>query len=348
MNNLRVLVLIFILCTGLFVMTGERYYTEGFKFNRRKLSFHSKFSKILQKARKSQKRAIEKATRSMRHLKQRRKYPRRPSSSKPSRRTKSSNNKNDLSGNFSAAKLNSQFDLKTQDPNNVARSVDQTQKKVEKKQSSGVRQINAHSDSRTNQINHNVKENYRQSIGGGGGGAKTVKKFAKKAFKSTTKFARKSWKSTTKFAKKTWKSGTKAVGKSFKKVGKSAKKFFCFSGDTPIKLSVGITVSMKDIKLGDVLINGETVDATMRIKSNIHDPFYRIYSREIGDYIYVTGSHYVQNNLDEYIHVRDFDRAERLETVDDTLYCLVTSEHTIPVGEYTFSDWETDQFEEID
>lgn len=261
----------------------------------------------------------------------------------------------DFSGDFSAKKLNSQFDLKTQDQEKVGQSVDKTQKKLDRKQKQGVNKINAHSDKNTNKINNN-DPNYKHSMGEdpplpGGDAAKA----AKKVWKTTTKFASKSWKQSSKFASKSWKSTTKfasksvkQVGKAFKKTGKSVKKFFCFSGDTPIKLLSGATVLLKNIELGDVLINGETVDATMKIKSSIEDPFYRIYSEDISGYIYVTGSHYIQSEEDVYIHVRDFVKAEKLDTVDDILYCLVTSDNTIPVGEYTFSDWETDQFEEID
>ena len=98
-------------------------------------------------------------------------------------------------------------------------------------------------------------------------------------------------------------------------------------------------VLLKDIDLDDVLVNGAIVIATLRIRSNINDPFYQIYSKELSNYIYVTGSHYIKNN-GKFIHVRDFDQAKQLDTVDDVLYCLVTSDHTIPVGEITFWDWE--------
>ena len=40
----------------------------------------------------------------------------------------------------------------------------------------------------------------------------------------------------------------------------------CFSPETLIKLQNGDEVAMKDLKLGDVLINGSVVKATMKIK----------------------------------------------------------------------------------
>lgn len=119
----------------------------------------------------------------------------------------------------------------------------------------------------------------------------------------------------------------------------AAARFFCFSGNTPIKLVDGKTVLLKHIKLEDTLINGTIVRATMQIKSSKEDPFYKIYSEELGEDVFVTGSHHIKCG-DKYIPVREFEKAEKLDTVDDVLYCLVTSDHTIPVGEFTFWDWE--------
>ena len=136
------------------------------------------------------------------------------------------------------------------------------------------------------------------------------------------------------------KSGGNAVGGAMKDAGN----WICFSGDTPIKLSDGRMVLLKEIDLDDVLVNGSTVVATLRIRSNTDDPFYQIYSKELSNYIYVTGSHYIKND-DKFIHVREFNEAKKLDTVDDILYCLVTSDHTIPIGEYTFWDWEDNLIE---
>jgi len=52
---------------------------------------------------------------------------------------------------------------------------------------------------------------------------------------------------------------------------------------------------MKDVKIGDVLINESKVRATMQIQTSQDDPFYRIYSEDIQDYIYVTGSHHIKD-----------------------------------------------------
>ena len=90
---------------------------------------------------------------------------------------------------------------------------------------------------------------------------------------------------------------------------------------------------MKNLKLGDVLVNGSVVKATMQIR-NEDDPYYKL----PGD-IFVTGSHYIQNG-DSFVHVRNFEHANLTERVDTIVSCLITSDHKIPIGEFTFWDWE--------
>jgi hypothetical protein len=164
------------------------------------------------------------------------------------------------------------------------------------------------------------------------------------------------------------KKGVRVVGRGLKKVGRGAKKFFkkrragfrrikrvfrrpkirrpririrrprfsrrrwCFAPETPIQLENGKTVMIKNLKLGDTLINGSVVEAVMRIK-NYNDPYYKI-----GD-IHVTGSHYVKYGT-KYVQVKNLPTAERTEKIDDVLSCLVTNDHKIPVGKEMFWDWE--------
>ena len=106
----------------------------------------------------------------------------------------------------------------------------------------------------------------------------------------------------------------------------------CFSPETEVQLKNGTTRQMKNLELGDVLINGSIVEATMKIK-NQSDPYYKI-----GD-IHVTGSHYVKDG-NVYKQVRNFSKAEPTDKVDKVVCCLVTSDHKIPVGDFMFWDWE--------
>jgi hypothetical protein len=186
------------------------------------------------------------------------------------------------------------------------------------------------------------------------GGAKFAKSAAKNAFKST----KRNFKDLTsgnpkKMAKAAFRQITdpfgirkkvikkvvpKKVRRAVSKAAKSVGKFFCFSPNTQVRLKSGELVHMKDLKLGDVLVGGVIVDATMQIR-NESDPYYKIYSKELNDYIYVTGRHYIKHG-EKYVQVKDFPNAEPTDNIDGILNCLVTSDHTIPVGEYTFWDWE--------
>ena len=83
----------------------------------------------------------------------------------------------------------------------------------------------------------------------------------------------------------------------------------------------------------------------MKIKGN--ETMYKIYSKKLKDYIYVTGSHHIleninndKYNLDNYIFVKEYKDAVQTNITNDLYYCLVTDKHIIPIGEYIFWDWE--------
>jgi len=128
-------------------------------------------------------------------------------------------------------------------------------------------------------------------------------------------------------------------------------KTLCFKGTTPITLNSGKQVSIKDINLGDTLINGSSVIGTLKLKGDKSNPYYKLWSRDLEDYIYVTGEHRILNNegddiiklddiFENYIKVSSHNKAEKTHTHDAELYCLITSDHRIQIGEYTFWDWE--------
>jgi hypothetical protein len=95
---------------------------------------------------------------------------------------------------------------------------------------------------------------------------------------------------------------------------------------------------LKNVKLGDVLINGSIVNATMQIR-NEDDPYYKIYSKNLTADILVTGSHYIQCS-DRFIRVSKFEGSVLTQKVDTVVNCIITSDHKVPIGEYTFWDWE--------
>ena len=179
--------------------------------------------------------------------------------------------------------------------------------------------------------------NMLNPVKGIGKAGKAIGKGVKKGAQAIDRGGRKAVKAIGRSAKKTG----RAISRSTKKTGRALKKAFkvkkirirCFSPETPIKLQNGETVLMKNLKLGDILINGSVVDAVMKIR-NENDPYYKLPGN-----IIVTGSHYIRYG-GKYIHVKNVPEAKPTGKVDPVVYCLVTSDHKITVGEYTFWDWE--------
>lgn len=120
----------------------------------------------------------------------------------------------------------------------------------------------------------------------------------------------------------------------------------CFHPDTIIKTIDGKTYKMSELPLNIVLKNGAIVQSVMKISNVKQNGKYRekLYCMEgeDGNIIYVTGSHLVKSE-GTFIPVNKLDEGalEALITTDE-LSCLITSDHTIPIGDWIFHDWEDD------
>lgn len=126
-------------------------------------------------------------------------------------------------------------------------------------------------------------------------------------------------------------------------------KALCFHPDTKLQLKSGEILSMKDIPLNSVLKNDTRVCATMQISNldengAIVEKMYRVKrkSDSVGvDDILVSGSHLIYDpNTKQFVHVKNLPSSELSEVDCDVLSCLITSNHTIPIGEWIFHDWE--------
>jgi len=115
----------------------------------------------------------------------------------------------------------------------------------------------------------------------------------------------------------------------------------CFSPDTMLTLKGGHRVHIKNINLNSVLENGSVVVATMRISNTRNEAYYKFGPDDgLVDPIYVTGEHYVQYK-DKFIQVKYHPRAEFIyNKIDEVFNCLITDNHLIKIGGYTFWDWE--------
>jgi hypothetical protein len=125
-------------------------------------------------------------------------------------------------------------------------------------------------------------------------------------------------------------------------------RFVCFHPDTNVELMDGSFKKMKNINLGEQLKNGSIVQATLNINGNKNNnstnsnTYYKIYSEQYKDFIYVTGSHLIKHPKNgEFINVCNYEKSiqcPQLKT--ETMSCLITDDHLIKLGEFTFWDWE--------
>lgn len=127
-------------------------------------------------------------------------------------------------------------------------------------------------------------------------------------------------------------------------------RFLCFDPETKIRLADDSLVAMKDVPLNAVLKTGTIVGAVMHI-SNVDsstgkqvEKMYRVKGGENDADIIVSGSHLVYDpSLEKFVHVEDLGNENSVEITDlpyKTLTCLITSDHTIPIGKWMFHDWE--------
>jgi len=131
----------------------------------------------------------------------------------------------------------------------------------------------------------------------------------------------------------------------------------CFHPETKLDLKNGNKVSMKDVELNSILKNGTRVLSVMKISNldengTIIEKMYRV-KRYIknnndndnddndDDYILVSGSHLIYNpDSKKFVQVKDLPNSEISQVDCDVLSCLITSNHTIPIGDWIFHDWE--------
>lgn len=119
----------------------------------------------------------------------------------------------------------------------------------------------------------------------------------------------------------------------------------CFHKDTPVSLKNGTTIKMTDLKLGTILENGAEVYGILTLKGDKQNPYYKIWSEKLNSHIYVTGDHKILDDVEDkdiecFKPVSEVSYATKTDIYDEELSCLITSNHRIPIGEYTFWDWE--------
>lgn len=125
---------------------------------------------------------------------------------------------------------------------------------------------------------------------------------------------------------------------------------FCFAADTLVKLKNGEIYKMSEIPLGSILSNGAIVRSVMAISNKENDTYldniyYVIDGGVNNTKIYVTGCHLVFDvDKRKYVHVKKLPGSRiSKRPPDEKLACLITSNHTIPIGDVLFHDWDDNQ-----
>ena len=107
----------------------------------------------------------------------------------------------------------------------------------------------------------------------------------------------------------------------------------CFDKDTAFTLQNNTTKYIKDICVGDILLDGSTVTAKIKVLSSGLD-MYKLNG------IVVSGCHIVKYNQ-KWMPVREHPQATHIPRFNEPyLYCLNTSSKTIVLNNIIFTDWD--------
>ena len=121
---------------------------------------------------------------------------------------------------------------------------------------------------------------------------------------------------------------------------------FCFSPRTMVTVNGGIEKEIQHVGIGDTLDGtGAIVRGTLRLKNTDHLGNQREDMYVFDNGAVVSGPHLIfDTKVDRFVSVREYavtnESVKRSSDVFPELVCLITSNHTIPIGKYTFHDWE--------
>ena len=78
---------------------------------------------------------------------------------------------------------------------------------------------------------------------------------------------------------------------------------------------------------------------------SLPQPFYKIKGGVNGEFIYVTGSHFIYDKKqNKFIEVKNFSGSKiQYDIKSDWFSCLITTNRRIKIGKHIFWDWEDDE-----
>ena len=112
----------------------------------------------------------------------------------------------------------------------------------------------------------------------------------------------------------------------------------CFSGDTELVRCVNRnekeTIKIKDVKVGDIFFDNSYVTGIIKFSAE-EQHIYKLYD------IIVTGEHRVYHDKLGWIKTKNHpDSLEINDYTDPFVYCLMTNNKIIKIGETIYSDWD--------
>ena len=108
---------------------------------------------------------------------------------------------------------------------------------------------------------------------------------------------------------------------------------FCFAPGTKLATQRG-SIRIEAVAIGDTLPDGGVIEGILRVNGS-QTQLYQL------DDTIVSGDHLVYyENLQKWILVKEHPQAHAVLKRQPLLYCLNTSTRVIPIGTYTFRDWE--------
>ena len=131
-------------------------------------------------------------------------------------------------------------------------------------------------------------------------------------------------------------SGTSFVnGPIYKIITKIAKMDGCFQKNVKLKLKNGEYKKVYKLKINDVLDNGSVIIGLVKLSNTYKEPFYTFIDNND---ILITGSHLIEFN-NKFIMTENHPCSIQTTIVDDMVYNIITSDHLIKIGTYTFWDY---------
>lgn len=124
-------------------------------------------------------------------------------------------------------------------------------------------------------------------------------------------------------------------GPIYKIISKIGKIGACFQKNVKLKLKTGEYKKVYKLKINDVLNNGSVIIGLVKLSNIYKEPFYTFIDNND---ILITGSHLIQFN-NKFINTEDHPCSVQTDIIDDTVYNIITSDHLIKIGNYTFWDY---------